>query len=190
MHLLQATNLKYEGQGNVPRRRYSDLYTRNRLICIGQNHTHSYSEDLYFLKLGPGEFHQIPNDDDDLEDLMLSDGRIKKSTINGGPSCFGDSGGPLWKVYEREEDGVNVPVLTGVFSFTLWGVCRGSEEPGKGCTGWRKGNAPPPPVQACFQKSGTPEPGRAFLLRHTVYQCCRSKLLIKECVFFQLSLSG
>ncbi len=49
--------------------------------------------------------------------------------INGGPNCFGDSGGPLFSVVRA---GVRrqVPVLVGVFSFMLWGTCSGREEPG------------------------------------------------------------
>ena len=49
---------------------------------------------------------------------------VKKHAVNGGPSCFGDSGGPLFTV---TSDGT--AVLVGVFSFMLWGTCRGRAEP-------------------------------------------------------------
>ena len=37
--------------------------------------------------------------------------------------CFGDSGGPVFKLFNL------VPVLQGVFSYKLWGTCRGRNEP-------------------------------------------------------------
>ena len=49
---------------------------------------------------------------------------MKKHAVNGGPSCFGDSGGPLFTV-----TGDGTAVLVGVFSFMLWGTCRGRAEP-------------------------------------------------------------
>jgi secreted trypsin-like serine protease len=48
---------------------------------------------------------------------------VTSRVINGGPACFGDSGGPLYTVID------GVPVHTGVFSFLLWGTCRGRAEP-------------------------------------------------------------
>lgn len=48
--------------------------------------------------------------------------------INGGPSCFGDSGGPLFELKEKLNNPAT-PVLRGVFSFMLWGTCRGRNEP-------------------------------------------------------------
>jgi secreted trypsin-like serine protease len=49
--------------------------------------------------------------------------------IDGGPSCFGDSGGPFWRMVANPE-GTQTPVLVGVFSFMLWGTCIGRNEPG------------------------------------------------------------
>jgi len=54
---------------------------------------------------------------------------IKPYNVNGGPSCFGDSGGPLWQLRQKR-DGTKVPVLIGVFSFMLWGTCTGRADPG------------------------------------------------------------
>lgn len=54
----------------------------------------------------------------------------RKSVIYGGPTCIGDSGGPLYKLGRagKKMGSANVPVLTGVFSFVLWGTCHGTEE--------------------------------------------------------------
>ena len=49
--------------------------------------------------------------------------------MDGGPTCFGDSGGPLFRLLETK-GGVVVPVTIGVFSFVLWGTCQGEAEPG------------------------------------------------------------
>ena len=66
--------------------------------------------------------------------MFKGDNDIKKHYINGGPNCFGDSGGPLWRTVEAESKLENestkkkkVPVLIGVFSFLLWGTCHGAQ---------------------------------------------------------------
>ena len=66
--------------------------------------------------------------------MFKGDNEIKKHYINGGPNCFGDSGGPLWRTVEAHSNlkngsqkKKNVPVLVGVFSFLLWGTCYGAQ---------------------------------------------------------------
>ena len=62
--------------------------------------------------------------------VFKSNKQIKKSYINGGPNCFGDSGGPLWRAVTVDSGGKKekkVPVLVGVFSFLLWGTCYGAQ---------------------------------------------------------------
>ena len=54
--------------------------------------------------------------------------QLHHSYIDGGPGCFGDSGGPLWREVYDPELGIKVPVLVGVFSYLLWGTCYGSQE--------------------------------------------------------------
>ena len=55
--------------------------------------------------------------------------KLKSHYTDGGPGCFGDSGGPLWREVYDEASGNKVPVLVGVFSYLLWGTCHGSQEP-------------------------------------------------------------
>ena len=54
---------------------------------------------------------------------------IKRYYIDGGPGCFGDSGGPLWREVIDPMSKKKVPVLVGVFSYLLWGTCHGSRDP-------------------------------------------------------------
>ena len=58
---------------------------------------------------------------------MFNRNITKRHHINGGPACFGDSGGPLWRVVNDKITKKDVPVLIGVFSFTLWGTCHGAQ---------------------------------------------------------------
>ena len=55
--------------------------------------------------------------------------RVRPYYVDGGPACFGDSGGPLWREVFDKKLGVKVPVLVGVFSYLLWGTCHGSQDP-------------------------------------------------------------
>ena len=54
---------------------------------------------------------------------------IRPHYVDGGPGCFGDSGGPLWRQVTDEKTKTVVPVLVGVFSYLLWGTCHGAQEP-------------------------------------------------------------
>ena len=54
---------------------------------------------------------------------------IRPYYVDGGPGCFGDSGGPLWRQVTDEKTKTVVPVLVGVFSYLLWGTCHGAQEP-------------------------------------------------------------
>ena len=54
---------------------------------------------------------------------------IQPQYVDGGPGCFGDSGGPLWREVLDEKTKTEVPVLVGVFSYLLWGTCHGTQEP-------------------------------------------------------------
>ena len=54
---------------------------------------------------------------------------LQQYYVDGGPGCFGDSGGPLWRDVYDIESNTTVPVLVGVFSYLLWGTCHGSQEP-------------------------------------------------------------
>ena len=51
--------------------------------------------------------------------------KIKSEYVEGGPGCFGDSGGPLWRNVRDPGTGILVPVLVATFSYLLWGTCHG-----------------------------------------------------------------
>ena len=64
-----------------------------------------------------------------LQNEFFDKGNAQRSYFDGGPGCFGDSGGPLWREVFDKKTNRKVPVLVGVFSFLLWGTCHGSQNP-------------------------------------------------------------
>ena len=60
---------------------------------------------------------------------IYSKSKAQRTYFDGGPGCFGDSGGPLWREVYDEKSGKKVPVIVGVFSFLLWGTCHGAQSP-------------------------------------------------------------
>ena len=54
--------------------------------------------------------------------------KLKNEYIEGGPGCFGDSGGPLWRNVKDPRTNYEVPVLVGTFSYLLWGTCHGTQD--------------------------------------------------------------
>ena len=110
-------NLAVE-QPNVEKGEYKDLLEKFLVFCTGKNYTRKFDKDLFVDE--NGESLESPGQ------KILSDIRAKLggNLINGGPACFGDSGGPAYTV---TRDGT--PVQVGVFSFMLWGTCQGAAEP-------------------------------------------------------------
>ena len=119
-------NLKVE-QPLVQREEFADLFGTHKVFCIGQNMTVNISgHSLYETHDGSGRFRKVTDKRNRtlLMTQLMSRQIMKNHTVNGGPSCFGDSGGPLFTV-----TGDGKVVLLGVFSFMLWGTCRGRDEP-------------------------------------------------------------
>ena len=54
---------------------------------------------------------------------------MQRSYFDGGPGCFGDSGGPIWREVYDSKLRQKVPVLVGVASYDLWGTCHGNQNP-------------------------------------------------------------
>jgi len=112
---------------------YDDIKTFPRLYCAGNNVSLPIEGDEFFLsedenytsftKLDANE-HQ-----EDLKVALKEKFGNDAHAMDGGPACFGDSGGPMWKNIVDKTTGKTKPVLIGVFSFMLWGTCRGRHEP-------------------------------------------------------------
>ena len=101
--------------------KYLPLLEQSGLFCIGNNVSKDYSHDLFYFsdKKTIGCLKK-----DEIRPLLNEIPELKQYHVNGGPSCFGDSGGPTWV----SDDGV--PVQIGVFSYVLWGSCKGNQDPG------------------------------------------------------------
>ncbi|TRY80097.1 hypothetical protein TCAL_17094 [Tigriopus californicus] len=121
-------NLKIE-QPSVQPEEYRDLQRAN-LFCVGINHTNELDESIYRLNLD-GRLSKISRDSvrAQLQAKLTETGDIQTHFLEGGPGCFGDSGGPAFRVMTDPVTNRKVPVLMGVFSFMLWGTCGSREEP-------------------------------------------------------------
>ena len=117
-------NLKIEqphADFSTNKSKYLPLLERSGMFCIGNNVSKDYSNDLFYFpdKKTIGYLKK-----DEIQPLLNEIPELKQYHVNGGPSCFGDSGGPAWV----SDNGV--PVQIGVFSFVLWGSCKGNQDPG------------------------------------------------------------
>ena len=64
-----------------------------------------------------------------IQNQIFEKSNAQRTYFDGGPGCFGDSGGPLWREVYDSQSHQKVPVLVGVFSYLLWGTCHGSHSP-------------------------------------------------------------
>ena len=116
-------NLKVE-QPETRRNDFENMREKSGVICIGKNITHPYGDDVFVYRSG-NKYSSFKGAEKDIEKMTQNSSRYD---INGGPSCFGDSGGPLFRIVDKND--TVTPVLVGVFSFMLWGTCQGEDEPG------------------------------------------------------------
>merc|ERR1712062_479787 len=93
-------------------REYENLFAQSNVFCTGQNETNSLEGHKYYMMLNDKDNFENLNTGLDVSVLAESvyggENEIKKNYINGGPNCFGDSGGPLWRTVEAHstlEDG-------------------------------------------------------------------------------------
>jgi len=91
-------------------------------FCTGRNISLEYNQDNFVRKRPNGKYKMMKYSQK-LKNLLREKGPSYAHTIDGGPACFGDSGGPAFKIVD------STPVLQGVFSYMLWGTCRGRHEP-------------------------------------------------------------
>lgn len=120
-------NLDVE-QPDVTQSEYDPLQRQHQVICAGRNHTRSLNKDFFYVQSSSDHFEKVKLTRK-LKKFLYKKQIIKPYDVDGGPACFGDSGGPLWRSVTDKKTKKEVPVLIGVFSFTLWGTCHGTQEP-------------------------------------------------------------
>jgi len=91
-------------------------------FCTGRNRSVEYDQDDFVQQNEDGTFKKLKYEPS-FRKLLIKKDPKKVFPIDGGPACFGDSGGPAFKIVD------STPVLEGVFSYMLWGTCRGRHEP-------------------------------------------------------------
>jgi len=92
------------------------------IFCTGKNITLAHTS-FDILKKEENGYKTTVLDEDMKKQIEKVDPNIFGAQVDGG-ACLGDSGGPLYK-YNKEK----TPVLVGVMSFVLWGVCRSEHDP-------------------------------------------------------------
>merc|ERR1711915_1157394 len=76
---------------------YSSLDDMN-VLCVGKNDTNELEESPAYQQLGEGDqFDPVPLDTEKRK-LILAENPKHQFLIDGGGACFGDSGGPLFKM--------------------------------------------------------------------------------------------
>lgn len=126
--LEMGKNLKIE-QPFVRPEEYQDLQRAN-LFCVGINHTNELDDNVYRMN-DEGQLSKISRDSvrAKLQQKLVQSGEIQSHFTEGGPGCFGDSGGPAFQIVTDPKTNRKTPVVMGVFSFMLWGTCGSREEP-------------------------------------------------------------
>ena len=72
------------------------------MFCIGRNHTNSLTHDIAVSKRKDGGYQVFGGTSaisDHAAEQIFAKSPRKRFSIDGGPSCFGDSGGPLFRLY-------------------------------------------------------------------------------------------
>ncbi len=121
-----GANLAHE-QPDVPEEEYNNVEDDYGVFCVADNHTHLYTEDLYFEINADGKYEAQAAKQEYITQLRQNS-TTKPYDING-RICYGDSGGPVFQLVYDPQDNVVRPVIIGVFSFVLWGPCHGRHEP-------------------------------------------------------------
>ena len=113
-------NLRYE----MVKTADTDKFLKN-VICVGKNVSNDWQNVKAYKFIDKNNtFYRQTIDEEALE--LLARANISKYGLDGA-ACLGDSGAPLFKYVE--DNGIEKPVLVGIFSFLLWGTCRGRNEP-------------------------------------------------------------
>ena len=113
---LQADHMRLDTVASV---------SEENMFCGGKNVTADWENvEAYTFdaKSGIFQLHRL----DELAVRTLANANVSKYEVDG-VACQGDAGAPLFKYVDHR--GVQKPVLVGLFSFLLWGTCRGKQEP-------------------------------------------------------------
>ncbi|XP_071747792.1 uncharacterized protein [Lepeophtheirus salmonis] len=124
---MLGANLRVE-QPHIKVEEFTGSKEKYSVFCAGQTHKYHYEMDSFFKKSSSGSFTEV-NSTNERIDKLLKMNQFTKEYLKGGPNCFGDSGGPIWKYSTIKKSRKVGPVLVGVFSFMLWGTCLGRQEP-------------------------------------------------------------
>lgn len=104
-----------------PFEEYREEYEARGLICTGRVSKRDWSKENFFQQIDGQRFHRLEVTEQLIRSAVDS-GTIYEYTVEGGPNCHGDEGGPLFRVANFR------PVLVGIFSFVPWGKCTGKED--------------------------------------------------------------
>jgi len=97
-----------------------------RQFCFGRNTTVDLSSQHFYIQKSKNKFSKLEGRlDQNIVTALSKANPGNVEAIDGGPNCFGDSGGP---VFSPADDSGDI-ILEGVFSYMLWGTCRGRSEP-------------------------------------------------------------
>jgi len=98
---------------------------QQRIFCGGKNVSEEWDMyEAYKFENKSDTFVQQKMEKQVIETLAKSN--ISNNGLDG-VACQGDAGAPLFKYVSQ--NGIQKPVLIGIFSFMLWGTCRGRQEP-------------------------------------------------------------
>jgi Trypsin len=102
----------------------ADEYLRN-IFCVGKNVSNDWKNvKAYRFDDRNNTFLRQNLDTMAIETLVKAN--VSAYGLDG-IACMGDPGGPLFKYVD--DNGIQKPLLVGLFSFMLWGTCRGKNEP-------------------------------------------------------------
>ncbi|CAB4056777.1 unnamed protein product [Lepeophtheirus salmonis] len=106
---MLGANLRVE-QPHIKVEEFTGSKEKYSVFCAGQTHKYHYEMDSFFKKSSSGSFTEV-NSTNERIDKLLKMNQFTKEYLKGGPNCFGDSGGPIWKYSTIKKSRKVGPVL-------------------------------------------------------------------------------